>query len=229
MAGRPRGIEDAEILRIAVDLIGRVGPDGLTLAAVARDAGVVAGTLAQRFGSKRGLLLAIADHSASGADALLASVRARHPRPLDALAALLVESAAPLATPESYANHLAFLCVDLTDPAFHVRALAMHRGRRETVAALLAEAAATGALRPEADTWELADAALEITSGAGLVWALDREGTLDARLRKALDTVLRPHLPEAAAEFAAEFAAGLVAESATTAVGATRPTERETS
>ncbi|MEV4195286.1 helix-turn-helix domain-containing protein, partial [Streptomyces toxytricini] len=54
---RPRGVEDAVILRAAVDVIGRSGPGGLTLAAVAREVGLVPGTLAQRFGSKRGLLL----------------------------------------------------------------------------------------------------------------------------------------------------------------------------
>jgi hypothetical protein len=33
-----------------------------------------------------------------------------------------------------------------------------------------------------------------IASGAGLVWALDRRGRLEQRLRHALDSVLSPHL-----------------------------------
>ncbi|MFD8888404.1 helix-turn-helix domain-containing protein [Streptomyces erythrochromogenes] len=60
---RPRGVEDAVILRAAVRVMGRVGPAGLTLAAVAGEVGLVPGTLVQRFGSKRGLLLALADRS----------------------------------------------------------------------------------------------------------------------------------------------------------------------
>lgn len=196
MAGRPRGTSDADLVRAAVEVIGWVGPDGLTLAAVARQAGVVPGTLMQRFGSKRGLLLAVADHATAGMTAVRDRVRARHTSALGALAALVVEWAAPLATPESYANHLAFLCVDLTDPEFHERALAVHRGQRDAVRGLLAEAVADGELRPDTDVVALAAAVLAITSGAGLMWALDREGGLAGRLREAVTTVLRPHLTD---------------------------------
>lgn len=196
MVGRPRTIDDATILRAAVEVIGRSGPDGLTLAAVARQAGVVPGTLMQRFGSKRGLLLAIADHSLDGMTERPARIRARHPSAVAALTALLVEWAEPLATPESYANHLAFLCVDLTDPDFHQRALAVQRAQRAAVTGLLAEAAEAGELRrdgsPGVDA--LAEAALAASSGAGLLWAVDREGTLAQRLSAALATVLAPHL-----------------------------------
>ncbi|WP_433893601.1 TetR/AcrR family transcriptional regulator [Streptomyces sp. CA-111067] len=196
MAGRPRTIDDATILRAAVEVIGRSGPDGLTLAAVAKQAGVVPGTLMQRFGSKRGLLLAIADHSLDGMTERPARIRARHPSAVAALTALLVEWAEPLATPESYANHLAFLCVDLTDPDFHQRALAIQRARRGAVTGLLAEAAEAGELRRDGfpGVGALTEAALAVTSGAGLLWAVDREGTLAQRLSAALATVLAPHL-----------------------------------
>ena len=53
-AGRPRGIGDAAILRATIDVIGRVGPVGLTLAAVAGEVGLVPGTLMQRFGIQTG-------------------------------------------------------------------------------------------------------------------------------------------------------------------------------
>ncbi|WNI18622.1 TetR/AcrR family transcriptional regulator [Actinacidiphila sp. ITFR-21] len=194
MAGRPRVVADADLVRAAVTVIGQVGPEGLTLGAVARQAGVVAGTLVQRFGSKRGLLLAVADRSAAGLDELHARVRERHREPLDTLRELVVAWAEPLATPESYANHLAFLCVDLTDPEFHERALAMHRRQRAAVGSLLGEAAAAGRLRPATDPEELAGTVLALTSGAGLMWALDRAGGLPQRLRDAVDTALRPHL-----------------------------------
>lgn len=42
--------------------------------------------------------------------------------------------------PESFANHLAFLCTDLTDPQLYERALAVHRAQRGAVEALLTEA-----------------------------------------------------------------------------------------
>ncbi|MFE1955405.1 TetR/AcrR family transcriptional regulator [Streptomyces sp. NPDC059524] len=195
MAGRPRGVDDAVILRAAADVIGRVGPVGLTLAAVAREVGLVPGTLVQRFGSKRGLLLALAEQSAQDADALPAHVRAAHASALEALTALVVEPMSAMATPETYANHLAFLCIDLTDPEFRAHALTIHVARGRAVEELLTEALASGELRAGTDVTALAGTVQAIVSGAGLNWALDRRGTLGQRLRQELAHVLDPHRP----------------------------------
>ncbi len=195
MAGRPRGVDDAVILRAAADVIGRVGPMGLTLAVVAREVGLVPGTLVQRFGSKRGLLLALAEQSAKNAEALPGRVRERHQSALQALEALMVEPMASMTTPETYANHLAFLCVDLTDPQFRGHALTMHESQTQAIEALLAESLLSGELRAGTDTVALAGSVQAITSGAGLLWALDRRGTLEQRIRQELDNVLAPHLP----------------------------------
>ncbi|TYB44757.1 TetR/AcrR family transcriptional regulator [Actinomadura chibensis] len=193
MAGRPRRVDDAVILRAAVEVIGRVGPARLTLAAVAEEAGVVPGTLVQRFGSKRGLLLALADQSVR--ETATSRRRNGHGSALAALRAFAVESMAEMATPERYANHLAFLCLDLTDPELHERALAVHRANGELVEALLSEAAATGELRPGTDAKALAGTVQAVLAGAGLNWALDREGALADRLARELDAVLSPHVP----------------------------------
>ncbi|WP_223837993.1 TetR/AcrR family transcriptional regulator [Streptomyces venezuelae] len=194
--GRPRGIEDAAILRAAAEVMGRVGPAGLTLAAVAREVGLVPGTLVQRFGSKRGLLLALADRSAQDAAEQAGRVRREHASALGALTALTLESVAVMATPETFAHHLAFLCTDLGDPELHERALAVHQARKRVIEALLAEAADTGELRAGTDVAALAGTVLAITAGAGLIWALERQGTLEQRLRQELAAVLSPHLPD---------------------------------
>src|SRR4051794_38908319 len=60
MPGRPRTVSDAAILEATSRVIGRLGPSRLTLADVAEEIGLVPATLIQRFGSKRGLLLAFA-------------------------------------------------------------------------------------------------------------------------------------------------------------------------
>jgi AcrR family transcriptional regulator len=194
VAGRPRGIDDAVILRAAADVIGRVGPVGLTLAVVAREVGLVPGTLVQRFGSKRGLLLALAEQSARDADALPGRVREKHESALEALDALIVEPMASMATPETYANHLAFLCIDLTDPQFRQHALAIHEAQRRAVEALLTEALHTGELRPGTDIAALAESVQATTAGAGLIWALERQGTLAQRLRNALNNLLSAYV-----------------------------------
>ncbi|MFF4422501.1 TetR/AcrR family transcriptional regulator [Streptomyces sp. NPDC001549] len=197
MAGRPRGVEDAVILRAAAEVMGRLGPSGLTLAAVARAVGLVPGTLVQRFGSKRGLILALADQSVRDADALPDRVRGEQGSALGALAALLAEWTAPMVSPETFANHLAFLCMDLTDPELHERALAVHDAQRRAVRTLLAQALATGELRAATDVEELTSTVQAVTSGAGLSWALDRKGALVQRVRHGLDAVLAPHIATA--------------------------------
>ncbi len=195
MVARPRGVEDAVILDAAAQVMGRVGPAGLTLAAVAREVGLVPGTVVQRFGSKHGLLLALADRSEKSASEMAGRVRQSHDSALGALAALTVESAAVMATPESFANHLAFLCMDLGDPQLYERALAIHRTQKRAIEELLTEAAGAGELRAGTDAEALAGTVQAIIAGAGLTWALEREGTLEQRLRRELDVVLSPHLP----------------------------------
>ncbi|MFE5804844.1 TetR/AcrR family transcriptional regulator [Streptomyces sp. NPDC056491] len=196
MAGRPRGVEDLVILRAAAEVMGQVGPSGLTLAAVARQVGLVPGTLVQRFGSKRGLMLALADQSVRDADALPGRVREEQDAALGALTALIALIAqwmAPMVTPETFANHLAFLCMDLTDPELHERALAVHRAQHRSIGTLLAEAVSSGELKAATDVEALTATVQAVTSGVGLVWALDRRGTLVERIRHGLDAVLAPH------------------------------------
>jgi AcrR family transcriptional regulator len=194
MAGRPRGVDDAAILRAAAEVMGRVGPAGLTLAAVAREVGLVPGTLVQRFGSKRGLLVALSEQSAKDVAALPERVRGQHASVLAALTALMVESMAPMATPETFANHLAFLCMDLADPELYEPARAVHLAQRRTIETLLAEAVTADELQAGTDVSALAGTVQAITAGSGLTWALDRRGTLAERLREEIDTVLHPHV-----------------------------------
>lgn len=193
--GRPRGVDDAVILRATTQVMGQVGPAGLTLAAVAREVGLVPATLVQRFGSKHGLLLALADQAEKDISELVGHVRRTHDSALGALATLMVRSVAALSTPESYANHLAFLCMDLGDPQLYERALAIHRTQQRMIEQLLTEAAGTGELRTNRSPAALARTVQAVTAGVGLNWALEREGGHEQRLRQELDAVLAPYLP----------------------------------
>jgi len=58
--GRKKITPDGDVLAATLRVVARVGPGRLTLAAVAKEAGLAPATLLQRFGSKRGLLLAVA-------------------------------------------------------------------------------------------------------------------------------------------------------------------------
>jgi AcrR family transcriptional regulator len=198
VVGRPRGTGDAAILRAAAEVIGRTGPARFTLAAVASEVGLVPATLVQRFGSKRGLLLALARQSAADADAIAGQareVRRQHGSALAALTALAVGRLAPMTTPDRFANHLAFLCLDLTDPELYEPALAVHEAHGRAIAALLEEAVDTGELRADAKAGPLTRSIQSAIAGAGLTWALDREGALPDRVAAEIAAVLAAYLP----------------------------------
>src|SRR5919108_6544573 len=69
VAGRPRTRSDADVFAATYRVVGRDGPARLTLAGVAAEVGLAPSTLAERFGSKRGLLLAAARAGVGGVEA----------------------------------------------------------------------------------------------------------------------------------------------------------------
>lgn len=187
---RPRTVDDAAVLAAAAEVVNRVGPSRLTLQRVADEVGLSAPTLVQRFGSKRGLLLAMGDRAASGWPEVFAAARARNDSPVDALVDALVDMTAGVTTPEALANSIAFLQIDLSDPEFHERAVASMRRMRELMAELLDEAVEAGEIDSGTDTDALADSVMNAYNGALISWAIFREGTLAERLRRELRRVV---------------------------------------
>jgi AcrR family transcriptional regulator len=187
---RPRTVADEAVLDAAARTVGRVGPGGLTLAAVAREAGLSAATLVQRFASKRGLLLAVA---ARGSDVAVLRAAAAGPGPvLPALLEALAARVAAIDSPETLANHLAFLQIDLADPEFHAHAAADSGRLRDALQAAVEAALERGELRPVGPA-ALARALQVTYNGALVTWAVEREGALDAYLRRELEVALAPY------------------------------------
>lgn len=188
---RPRTVDDAAVLSAAAEVVNRIGPGRLTLQRVAEEVGLSAPTLVQRFGSKRGLLLAMGEHAAVGWSDVFGAARARHPdSPLDALVDALTELTAHVSTPEAMANNVAFLQMDLGDPEFGERAADSLRGMRSLVADLLDDAVAAGQLAAATDTGELATSVLVAYNGTLISWAILREGDLRDWLARELGYLL---------------------------------------
>jgi AcrR family transcriptional regulator len=176
MTGRPRRVEDQEILAATARVIGRLGPTRLTLADVGREVGLAAPTLVKRFGTKRQLLLALASQGAESADEWFAAVRARHRDPLEAVLDVATLMAREVESPAVLANHLAFLQIDLSDPEFHALALAQAVRAQAGYESLLADAVRQGRLE-EVDVVRLASAVNSTASGALIAWAIRPEGS----------------------------------------------------
>jgi AcrR family transcriptional regulator len=189
--GRRKVTPDSDVLTATMRVVSRVGPGRLTLADVAAEAGLAPATLLQRFGSKRGLLLAVAEQSMAGVDECFARMRSAHRSPLAAVVASLEEMTHMCETPEAMANNLAFLEIDLTDPDFHRLALENSRAMMAGYRALLDEAVAAGELA-RCDTAGLARALCAMAGGSMLNWAILREGTVTEWLRGDIETLLGP-------------------------------------
>ena len=148
----------------------------------------------QRFGSKRGLLLAMATSAAESMDACFEMVRAAHPSPLSALVAAATDITRYFDTPEEVSNHLSFLQMDLSDPDFHRLMVISSRKTLEGYRRLLRDAVIAGEL-VECDTQRLARAISAICGGSLISWAVFKQGTAASWVREDVDTVLAPYRP----------------------------------
>jgi AcrR family transcriptional regulator len=187
-------VSDDEVFAAAQRAMTRQGPHELTLADIAAEAGVSAGRLVQRFGSKRALLLALAERFGGSAAAVFADLRAAHRRPLATLRAYAACMAGLAVTPEALSRNLAYLQIDLTDPDFRAHLLANARATRREIEALLRAAIAVGELKPDVDIRRLARTTETAISGSLMTWACYREGPAARWMRRDLDAVLQPHL-----------------------------------
>jgi AcrR family transcriptional regulator len=195
MSPRRRKAEDADVFAAIVRVMLRLGPAELTLGAIAVEAGVTAGALVQRFGSKRQLLHAHARYAAATGDIGFGAPRAaRTSSPLRALRAVTAVHAKLAESPRAALRNLAYLQNDLADPVLRRHLLRLNRATRVRYEQLLAEAIAAGELRAETDVRALARM-IEVTLGGSfLAWTIYREGPAAKHLRADLDATLRPYL-----------------------------------
>jgi AcrR family transcriptional regulator len=194
MAARRRKASDEEIFAAAGRVMSRVTPAQLRLADVAGEAGLTAGALVQRFGSKHGLLAALTALAAEGTPAMFEGLRAAHRSPMAALRAYSTHLAWMGDAPPGLSHHLAYLQLDLSDPVLHANVRSQSAASREGIRRLLDDAVAAGELRPGIDTQRLART-VEVTLGGSLLtWGFYQDGTAAAWIREDLEAVLAPYL-----------------------------------
>lgn len=189
---RPRTVSDDEILAATARAMSRVPPTRFTLAEVAQEVGLAPATLVQRFGSKRGLLLALSAQSAASMDTSFAVVRQAHASPLEALFTAATEMARFSPTPEELANSIAYLHIDLSDAEFHKHILDSSRGMQRGYRRLLDDAVEARELA-DCDTDRLARAVEAVAAGSLIGWAIHRKGKAETWVRRDLETLLAPY------------------------------------
>jgi AcrR family transcriptional regulator len=193
---RPRLISDDAILDATRQVLAELGPAKLTLAAVGARIGLAPPTLMQRFGSKRGLLLASAARSPLMVLRAVEEAEARNTSPLAALRDFALSSVAHIKQREELGNGLGFVQLDVADPEFRAHALAHSAAIVDSTARLLTAAREAGELKPDTDITALARFALVCFNGALQVWAVTGWGSLTDFLRDQLDLLLSPYTTE---------------------------------
>jgi AcrR family transcriptional regulator len=179
---RPRSKSDEEVMAATMRAVSAHGVSALTLAHVAAEAGLAPSTLAERYGSKRALLLAAARSAARTTPGDSPPYEGLSPfaaAPRVAAIEYLVSLARNVGDRRAFAHHLAFLELDVADPEFR-EAAADH------VAAVLARLESFGLTAREARALYVA------YNGALVLWALSGDGSLEDALRADLSHVPEP-------------------------------------
>jgi AcrR family transcriptional regulator len=192
MSPRPRTASDDEILEGVARAVARVGPARLALTDVAWETGLAPATLLQRFGSKRGMLLAALERMGAEGERRIGEMRSLSGSRVGAVVAAAMDLAGADDTPATLANRLAFLHGELDDPEVHRIALERSRRRVAGYRALIDEAIAAGEL-VVVDAGRLARSLDAAVSGALLQWVVYREGSLAAWVREEAEGVLAPY------------------------------------
>lgn len=197
MSPGPPKATDAEVFAAAHRVMGRRTPTQLRLSDIAAEAGVTPAALIQRFGSRRGLLLALVRLGEDYPRELFAGLSARHRSPLRALRGY-AQCMAPMGeSPATLAHHLAYLQMDLTDPEFYPPVAAQARATREEIRRLLVAAVERGELAGGVDPTALARVVDVLITGALLSFALTPEGAIVRQIEQDLQFVLGPWITPA--------------------------------
>ncbi|MGY1603054.1 TetR/AcrR family transcriptional regulator [Geodermatophilus sp. SYSU D00815] len=186
---RPRTVDDEAILAATAAAVGEVGPSRLTLADVGTRVGLAPATLLQRFGSRRGLLLALAAHDVDAAPRRIRAA-ATGDRKLAGLVEVLSDEAAALRTPAEFANHLSLLLLDLSDPEFQALARRHAQGVLAAVVDVLTAARDAGELPDDTDPDALGSLVHATYNGALVSWGLDPDGRPAEAVARRLDALL---------------------------------------
>ncbi|WP_460661074.1 TetR/AcrR family transcriptional regulator [Kribbella swartbergensis] len=186
---RPRLVGDDLILDATRQVLAELGPVKLTLAAVGRQIGLAPPTLMQRFGSKRGLLLACAARAPLMVVRAVEEAEARNTSPLATLRDFALSACV-----QELSTGLGFGQLDVADPELRQHAQAYSVAVVDSCARLYRAAQEAGELRPDVDVPALARHTLVCLNGAHQAWAVNGWGSLTEFLTEQLDLMIGPYI-----------------------------------
>lgn len=178
---RTKTIPDEDVLAAVIRVFVAIGPSSFTLAAVAAETGLAPATLVQRFGNKRGLLIAAWRWSNDQLAARLSGISGKAATQ-DRLIDELTELAEGFGDPASMADQLVILAEDLRDPEL----AAIAAERTEMIRAFARRCLPRTKLRP-ASAGRLIEA---MWHGSIIQAAIDRNQDVPKQVRRNLTAIV---------------------------------------
>jgi AcrR family transcriptional regulator len=147
----------------------------------------------QRFGSKLGLLRAVAAQLTEASAELFDAIRGDASSPLEAVRAYAECMARMGGSPGALAHHLAWLQLDLTDEAMRRHLRTQAAIARDALGRWVADAIESGELARTTDAAGLARS-IQVTISGSLLGSAFDDGSAVASMRRDLEALLRPWL-----------------------------------
>lgn len=186
MAGRPQLVKDHALAAAVLAAVGQVGPHAVTFALVAERCGISPAAVAQRFGSRRSMLLESARRAGQTLTQDLLAIE--HPTgatPIEAVDAVLQVLTRDMTDAAAVAHHTEFMVMDMQDDDFRAEARHTLGSIGEAVHRALVVTRVPGAVL------ERGPAIVAAIHGTMLQWAIHRTSTLHDTLRTTIEPMLR--------------------------------------
>jgi len=190
---RPRTISDQNIITAAYELLMERGLDGLTFETLSERVGIVPAALVRRFERKQKLIAQVDNYALALTNSKVAEALEKTASPVEAIIAQFTTELAFATTLERFANGQEFLLMDLRSEELYNNYQASFEQRHQQVVELLQIAEAAGELTGINDAPRLARHLALIAHGAGHVWAMAQEMSIEEYIRQHVMLALQPY------------------------------------
>lgn len=189
---RHKSIPDEAVFAALHAAIGEHGPQNLTLERISDIVGLAPATLLQRFGSKHQLLVSASRFAAAAWKGMAESMCKDSTDPVDTILRLLKKPAKQIGSAAELANHLSYLCMDITNEDLGAVGRLHHKQQLSVLRSLVRKAVTAGILREDTPA-TLPEHLQAVCSGAMINWVFSRRSSLAADVGRSLKLALAPY------------------------------------
>ncbi|HMH70432.1 MAG TPA: TetR/AcrR family transcriptional regulator [Candidatus Saccharimonadales bacterium] len=190
---RPRSISTQDILAEAYELLMEVGPSKFTFESLGAKVGLVPTALIRRFKNKKQLILETDRYALTLTDKEVARAISETHSPVEAIIVQFVTELKFASTIQRFTNGQEVLLQDFRDKELYNNYQVSFERRHLQIKELLEKAQQSDLLAPITNVDELARHLEMILHGAGHVWAMTQENTIEEYIRQHVQLALRPY------------------------------------